>query len=33
MALLLLPAHPTVSNDDTAEVRAPGSPAMAAARS
>jgi hypothetical protein len=33
MALLLLPAHPTVSNDDTADVRALGSPAAAAARS
>jgi EmrB/QacA subfamily drug resistance transporter len=33
MALLLLPAHPTVSNDDTADVRALGSPATAAARS
>jgi EmrB/QacA subfamily drug resistance transporter len=32
MALLLLPAHPTVSNDDTADVRALGSPAPAAAR-
>jgi hypothetical protein len=33
MALSLLPAHPTVSNDDAAEVRASGSPAAAAARS
>jgi EmrB/QacA subfamily drug resistance transporter len=33
MALWLLPAHPTVSSDDTAEVRALGSPATAAARS
>jgi hypothetical protein len=33
MALLFLPAHPTVSTDDTAEVRALGSPATAAARS
>jgi EmrB/QacA subfamily drug resistance transporter len=33
MALLLLPAHPTVSNDDIAEVQAPGSPTTAAARS
>jgi EmrB/QacA subfamily drug resistance transporter len=33
MALALLPAHPTVSNDDTAEVRALGSPATAAALS
>jgi EmrB/QacA subfamily drug resistance transporter len=33
MALALLPAHPTVSTDDTAEVRALGSPATAAARS
>jgi hypothetical protein len=33
MALALLPAHPTVSTDDTAEVRAPGSPATAAAPS
>jgi EmrB/QacA subfamily drug resistance transporter len=33
MALWLLPAQPTVGNDDTAEVRALGSPATAAARS
>jgi EmrB/QacA subfamily drug resistance transporter len=33
MALALLPAYPTVSDDDTAEVRALGSPATAAARS
>jgi hypothetical protein len=33
MALALLPAHPTDSNDDTAEVRTLGSPATAAARS
>jgi hypothetical protein len=33
MALSLLPAHPTVSNDDTADARALGSPATAAARS
>jgi EmrB/QacA subfamily drug resistance transporter len=33
MALSLLPAHPTVSTDDTAEVRALGSPDTAAARS
>jgi EmrB/QacA subfamily drug resistance transporter len=33
MALALLPAHPTVSHDDTAEARALGSPATAAARS
>jgi EmrB/QacA subfamily drug resistance transporter len=33
MALSLLPAHPTVSNDDTDQVRALGSPATAAARS
>jgi EmrB/QacA subfamily drug resistance transporter len=33
MALLLLPAHPTASNDDTADVRALGSPATAPARS
>jgi EmrB/QacA subfamily drug resistance transporter len=33
MALWLLPAHPTVGSDDTAEVRALGSPATAAARS
>jgi hypothetical protein len=33
MALALLPAHPTVSSDDTAEVQALGSPATAAARS
>jgi EmrB/QacA subfamily drug resistance transporter len=32
MALLLLPAHPTVSSDDAAEVRAPGSLATAPAR-
>jgi len=32
MALSLLPAHPTASNDDTAEVRALDSPATAAAR-
>jgi hypothetical protein len=31
MALWLLPAHPTVSGDDTAEARALGSPAAAAA--
>jgi EmrB/QacA subfamily drug resistance transporter len=33
MALALLPAHPTTGHDDTGEVRALGSPAMAAARS
>jgi Major Facilitator Superfamily len=33
MALALLPAHPTTSDDDTAEVRALGSPATAGARS
>jgi hypothetical protein len=33
MALSLLPAHPTVSNDDTADVRALDSPATAGARS
>jgi hypothetical protein len=33
MALLLLPAHPTASNDDTADVRALGSPATAPAHS
>jgi hypothetical protein len=33
MALALLPAHPTASNDDTVEGRALGSPATAAARS
>jgi hypothetical protein len=33
MALALLPAHPTVSNDDTVEARALASPATAAARS
>jgi EmrB/QacA subfamily drug resistance transporter len=33
MALSLLPAQPTVSNDDTAEVRSLGAPATAAARS
>jgi MFS family permease len=32
MALLLLPAHPTASTDDTAETTAFGSPAIAAAR-
>ncbi len=32
MALLLLPAHPTAVNDDTAEARALGSPAAAAVR-
>jgi EmrB/QacA subfamily drug resistance transporter len=32
-ALALLPAHPTVSSDDTHDVRAGGSPATAAARS
>jgi hypothetical protein len=31
MALSLLPAHPTASNEDTAEVRAISSPAAAAA--
>ncbi len=33
MALSLLPAHPTASTDDAAEVRALGSPSTAAARS
>jgi hypothetical protein len=33
MALALLPAHPTTSGDDMPEVRAPGSPATARARS
>jgi hypothetical protein len=33
MALALLPAHPTVSSDDAAEVRALGSSATVAARS
>jgi hypothetical protein len=33
MALSLLPAHPTLNNDDTAKVPGRGSPATAAARS
>jgi EmrB/QacA subfamily drug resistance transporter len=33
MALALLPAHPTISSDDAADVEALGSPAPAAARS
>jgi hypothetical protein len=33
MALLLLPAQPTVSNDDAGELRAPRAAATAAARS
>jgi hypothetical protein len=33
MALLLLPAQPTVSNDDAGELRAPRSAATAAVRS
>jgi EmrB/QacA subfamily drug resistance transporter len=33
MALSLLPAHPTVSSDDNADVPAPASPAVAPARS
>ncbi|MEA2280550.1 MAG: hypothetical protein QOK21_1157 [Solirubrobacteraceae bacterium] len=33
MALALLPAHPTVGDDDTAEARAPRAPATAAAPS
>jgi hypothetical protein len=33
MALALLPAHPTISSENTPEMQAPGSPATAAARS